>query len=537
LLLSGGASIAAPPDAGGILDNLKPAPVLPSRGNGGLPEEPRRPPMRMDVAMKIPVTSIRVTGASAFPPGEVEALVADAAGKTLTLANLDQYADRISRHYREAGYLLARAYLPAQSIIGGVVEIAVLEGRLGKLRIENDSAMPDAAVAARLASVEEDAPLDGGVLERSLLLLNDLPGIEVRSTLKPGASVGTTDLDIRVGAKSPYAGAVELDNFGSRYTGDLRLGASFNAGNLAGFSDTLALRAVTGTGLSYGRVAWQAPVGTGGTQAGAAWSSMRYRLGHDFAALEAHGTAAIGSAYIVHPFRRSRASNINGQIVYDRKHLDDDIDATAVGVRKTFDVWTSGLSGDRLDGLGGGGLVNWTLAYTIGRLQLDPDSQVFDAAGHRTQGRYDKLSFSAARQQRVADDWVFTAGLQAQAAGKNLDSAEKMSLGGAYGVRAYPQGEASSDDAWQVNLELRYGFAPNWQAGIFHDSAAGRLNHSPIAADGANARRLSGNGFGLTYNGAAELFLQLGLAWRNTAAPTSDVDRGPRAWLQAVQRF
>jgi hemolysin activation/secretion protein len=533
----GGTSIAAPPNAGSILENLKTTPVLPSGGAGALPEEPLRPPMRKEATVEIPVTAIRITGAHAFPSEELAALVADAAGKTLTLADLDAYAERISRHYREAGYLLARAYLPAQNIAGGVVEIAVLEGRLGKLRIENGSSMPDAKVAARLAAVKEDAALDGLALERGLLLLNDLPNVEVKSTLKPGASVGTTDLDVRVDAKSPYSGSVEFDNFGNRFSGDARLGASFSAGDLAGLSDTLALRAVEAVGLSYGRVAWQIPVGSAGTQAGAAWSSMRYRLGHDFAPLEAHGTAVIGSLYAIHPFIRSRTSNINGQIDYERKRLIDDVDFLEIRAHKTFDVWTAGLSGDHIDGLGGGGLVTWNVAYTAGRLDLDAESKALDAAGHRTQGSYGKLALSAMRQQSLGDDWVLAAGLQTQAAGKNLDSAEKLSLGGAYGVRAYPQGEAPSDDAWLANLELRYNFAPGWQTSVFHDAAAGRLNHSPIEADGVNRRRLSGVGLGLTYTRAAELFLQLGLAWRNTAAPDSDVDRGPRAWLQAIQRF
>ncbi|HEX8988969.1 MAG TPA: ShlB/FhaC/HecB family hemolysin secretion/activation protein [Rhodocyclaceae bacterium] len=537
LLFVSGVSTAAPPNAGSILENLNAAPALPSAGTGALPEEPMRPPLRRDAAVAIRVTAIRITGVHAFPNEELAALVADAAGRTLTLADLDEYAERISRHYRDAGYLLARAYLPAQDIIDGMVEIAVIEGRLGKLHIENDSSMPDAEVAARFAAVKGDAALDGLALERSLLLLNDLPNVEVKSTLKPGASVGTTDLDVRVDAKSPYAGSVEFDNFGNRFSGDLRLGASFSAGNLAGLSDTLALRGVEAAGLSYGRAAWQVPVGSAGTQAGAAWSSMRYRLGHDFASLEAHGTADIGSLYALHPFVRSRASNVTGQIDYDRKRLVDDVDLLGISARKTFDVLTTGLSGDHIDGFGGGGLVSWSVVYTAGRLDLDAGSKALDAAGHRTQGGYDKLSLSVSRQQSLGDDWALAARVQAQAAGKNLDSAEKVSLGGAYGVRAYPQGEAPADDAWLASLELRHAFAPGWQTSLFHDAAAGRLNHSPIPADGVNRRRLSGIGLGLTYMRPARLLLQLGLAWRNTAAPDSDVDRGPRAWLQAIQRF
>lgn len=143
--------------------------------------------------------------------------MADAIGKELTLAQLQTLADRISARYHASGFLLARAYLPAQDIRNGVVEIAVLEGRLGKLAVSNGSTLTDARVASRLSGLREGEALDGGALERELLLLNDLPGVQVRSTLRPGASVGTTDLDIQLARHAPYSGSVELDNYGNRY--------------------------------------------------------------------------------------------------------------------------------------------------------------------------------------------------------------------------------------------------------------------------------------------------------------------------------
>ncbi len=536
-LLVSASSWAAPPDAGILLDSVKPAPGLPGRGADVLPEESARPAMALDATVRVAVKSIRITGAKTLGAAELQDLVADAVGMELTLAELDELAQRITRHYRRAGYLLARAYLPAQDIVDGVIEIAVLEGRLGHLRIENQSALADDRVAARLAGLKEGEAIAGGVLEQRLLLLNDLPGVEVKSTLRPGASVGTSDLDIRVAARSPYAGSLELDNYGNRYTGDLRLGASLSAGNLAGLADSLVLRALASSGMSYGRLAWQLPVGDAGTQVGVAYSDMRYRLGEDFAPLDAHGTATIGSLYLLHPFLRSRAANINGQISHDRKHLDDRVDATATVSTKTLDLWTLGLSGDQVDGLGGGGLNTWSLAYTAGSLDMDAANKAIDDAGHRSAGSYGKLAYSFSRLQNLPAGVVLFASLQAQRAGKNLDSAEKMSLGGAQAVRAYPQGEAPADDAWLATVELRYNLAPNWQASLFHDAARGRLNHRPLAADSHNVRRLSGSGLGLAYSLPGDLSLQLGVAWRNTAQPNSDIDRTPRAWLQAIKRF
>lgn len=539
LAISSGTAGAAPPDAGALLESVKPAPGLPQRSADFLPEAPARPALKLDAGIEIPVQTIRIVGNHIFTDAELHVLVADAIGRKTTLAELDAVAQRITRHYRDAGYLLARAYLPAQEIRDDAVEIAVLEGRLGELRIENASALADDRVRACLAQIEEGAPLVADKLERGLLLLNDLPGVEARSTLKPGASVGSADLDIRVDSRAPYTGSVEADNYGNRFTGDLRLGGSFSAGNLADLGDTLAVRALSSQGMEYGRLAWQFPVGDDGTQVGAAYSNMRYRLGKDFANLRAHGAAGIGSVYLLHPFVRSRNANLNGQIAFDRKRLADDVDSTATRTRKALDVLTLGFSGDRVDGLGGGGMTNGSLAWSGGRLALDTDSRVLDAAGHRTAGRFGKLSLNVARLQRLTDDANLHVGLQAQAAGtRNLDSSEKLTLGGAQAVRAYPQGEASADDAWLANVELRYRFLPGWQASLFYDAAGGRLNHRPIIADGdSNVRRLSGYGLGLAWTLPAGVSLQMAIAWRDGPRPTADNDRSPRAWIQAVAHF
>lgn len=529
-------AVAAPPDAGILLQDIRPLPAVRENASGVLPEAAARPAARLDDKVPVAVRGFRLMGASAFAESDLQALVGGGVGQTLTLAKIHALAQNITAHYRQAGYPLARAYLPAQEIRDGIVDIAILEGRLGQRSVSNQSRLNDNRVAAYLDDLREGEAVQGEVLERKLLLLSDLPGVDVKSTLKPGASVGTTDLDIRLSEKSPYAGSLELDNYGNRYTGAWRLGGSFTAGNLTGLGDSLALRALHAEGMDYGRLAWQLPVGSAGTQAGAAWSQMRYRLGKDFANLDAHGTADIASLYLLHPFVRSRSSNVNGQLQYEHKQLADDIDSSATQTRKHIELWTLGLSGDRVDGWFGGGQSQASLNYAFGQLHLDDASLALDQAGHETAGHYSKWNLAASRQQRLADDWSLAAGLRAQWAGKNLDSSEKMSLGGPQGVRAYPQGEANCDDAWQASLDLRYRLLGNWQASLFYDAGAGRANHQPLAADGNNHRRLAGHGLGLTY-ADGDLQVQATLAWRDGTAPTSDEDRRPRAWVQAVKRF
>lgn len=548
VLLAAGCVSAAqaqtsPPTAGELLRNNLPAPAVPPApgDDAALPAAPseRAAAPQPDEGPRIALRALRITGASAFPEAELQALVAEAPGRSLTLAELRGLAARITRHYREHGYLLARAYLPAQEIQDGRVEIAVLEGRLGERRLHNRSSLDDARVAERLSGVAPGEPLRAAPLERALLLLDELPGLSVQSTLTPGASVGTSDLDIRIEPGSGVEGEIGFDNFGNRHTGRARVLAGLAVHNPLRLADRLALRAVSGgEGFNYARLAWQAPLGASDWQLGASVSAMHYALGGDFEALDASGDAYVAGLYALYPLQRSRAARLDLQLALDHKQLDDDTESVGLSSRRRIDSLALGLSGHRRDSLGGGGLTQGWLRLTRGDLSLDPVSAALDTAGLRTAGRYGVLGWQLQREQRLVGPFSLLAGWSGQATRDNLDASEKLSLGGPGGVRAYPQGEAPSDQAWLGRVELRWSPQPAWQLALFHDAAHGRLNRRPLAAAaGANERHLRGSGLGLQWSPAARVSLAASVAWRDGAAPTADRDRSPRLWVQGSCAF
>lgn len=536
-LAVGHAWAAQPPTAGTLLNNVAPPPEQAPRSSEALPETPARPALKLDTTTKIAVKHIRLTGNATYPERTLLPLVADAIGQELTLAQLDELAQRITRYYREHGRLLARAYLPAQNIQDGEVEIAVLEGRVGKVTIEDTSRLSEARVARRLASVKEGEALNGPVLERDLLLLNDLPGVRVSSTLSPGASVGMTDLDVRVAGTAPVSGSVGIDNYGNRYTGQPRLDGSVAVASPLRLGDPLGIDTVLSRGLEYGRAAYQLPINSAGTQLGAAFSAMHYRLYSDFDSLGAHGTAYISSVYLLHPLVRSRVFNLNVQLDVDHKSLTDDIDATSTSSQKVVNVVNLGLSGDHLDHFAGGGFTAWSVAFSAGDLAPDAQTRALDTAGHDTEGSYHKVNYTLTRVQNLPGRLSLYASLRGQHAMGNLDSSEKMVLGGTGAVRAYSADEAPSDDAWLGTLELRYAISPSWQASAFYDAAQGYSNHTPIAADTDNKRRLSGFGVELSYTLPRNVLIRADVAWRTGSRPTADGDHNPRVWLQAVKYF
>jgi len=518
------------PDAGVILQNIKPVqPLAPASPASALPAPAPLATPTAPGGATVTVTAFHISGATAFPEATLQALLADALGKPLTMADIKDKLEQITDYYHRHGYLLARAWLPPQQIKDGSVEVRVLEGQLGHINLRNQSLLSDAAVRRQLQQLPEGQPVQAAALNRDLMLLNELPGAVVRSTLKPGDAVGSTDLDVAVGASSRVGGSLIYNNDGNRYTGSNQLTGVVRVSSPTGEGDALNLQTLLARGIDYARLGYQIPVGDYGTQVGGGASVLDYKLGGDFAALQAHGSASDFSLLGLQPLLRSREGSLDVEATLDHKRLDDVIDAFPL---KNINAAAVTLSGQQNDS---GGQTTDSLTLTDGHINLDTalatPGQPAPVSGH-----YDKLDFQLSRQQILASRLTLNGQLSGQWADKGLDSTEKMSLGGASAVRAYAPGESSSDEALLARLELRYAVTEEWQAGAFADGARALLNKHPLATDPANGRNLAGEGVSL-YWSRSTLAAQAFVAWRDGDAPTTGANGRARVGVQLTAYF
>jgi hemolysin activation/secretion protein len=548
------------PDAGSLTNINKDArPQAPAKSPSFEVQQEVRPALVTPGGAKVKVRSFKVTGSSAFSAPVLESLLAGYVGKELDLAGLDEAAGTISQFYRKKGYFVARAYLPVQEVASGNLEIAVVEGRLGAVKFnrKGDARLKESVASAVMAgSAAPGAPINEANIERGLMLLNDLPGIDVKSTLVPGATPGTSDLVVETTEGKMVGGSVDIDNYGNVFTGAARAGVTLNADDISGNGDQLAARMLTsGSGLSYGRLAYILPVGDSGTKLGLATSALRYALEKDFAPLRAKGTSQVGTIYAVQPFVRSRNANFYGTVSFDSKKLRDE-QLGKNTTDKSINVFSLGLSGDLRDAAGGGGMTSASLTFTGGDLDLGGNAiyAATDAVTTKSAGGYSKMGFSLARLQRLDDAWSAYVNLSGQTASKNLDSSEKFTLGG-LGVRAYPQGEAAADEGTLLNLEARYsvpGYDGNLQLIGFIDTGYVRLHNKtwtgwqPIGKPNfPNSYNLSGIGFGANLFKASDYFIRASVAWKLGSNPGADAsgrdsdntNNSGRFWLQASKQF
>jgi hemolysin activation/secretion protein len=544
LALSQSAFAQTPPSAGGQMQQIPPVPMPQKTVPEIRIEQGATPSTPASDNVRIPVNSLHVTGQTLYSEAELVAITGFSPGGERTLSELRGMASKIADFYHGNGYFVAQAYLPVQNITDGAVTIAVLEGQYGSVNLRNQAELSDALPSGLLNGLNSGDTIAIAPLENRLLLLADIPGVNVRSTLTPGAAVGTSDLIVDVTPGKRVTGSVEADNAGNRYTGEYRVGATVNINNPTGNGDVISLRVLTsGAGLNYGRASYQTQFGK--ATAGVAYTALNYRLGEEFESLHAHGTAEIASIYGSYPLIRSRNTNLYGLLEFDAKTFQDKVDLTSSVTDKKANVLMASLAGNHRDNFGGGGLSSYALTQSFGDLDIrTPGALAFDALGPQTNGHYQKLGFNAARLQRVTDRVALYGAIYGQFASKNLDISEKMGLGGMYAVRAYPVGEAYSDEGYVATLEARL-LLPKFSQSMpgqmhligFVDSGSGTANKHPWAT-GENHRTLSGAGIGLNWEDYNNFVVNTYWAHKvGNEVATSAPDKNGRFWIQLVKYF
>lgn len=446
------------------------------------------------------VRTIEISGNTLLPTDQLHALVASSEGKQLSLNDLDDLADKISTAYQHAGYPLTRAYVPAQTLRDGTVRIAVVEARYGKVVLQNDSAVSNGPLNATLSPLQPGQPVSNYQLERSLLLLSDIPGALTGSVVRPGDEPGTSDLLVNVASAPRYTGTVGLDDFGNSYTGRARLGGNFDINGLLHQGDLLDFSALTsGGGMNYFQAGYRYLLNGQGTTLRAAVSTLHYHLENGLEPLDAHGSALVGSLTLSQPFVRNTAFNLYGQIEFDHKLLKDDIEAAFVDTDRHANVWVGTLAGDQRDSTG---ITNFNISGSYGKITYtNLLSEFIDALTARTAGTYTKFSGSISRLQQLDPNNAFYFGYTAQWSNKNLDTSEQFYLGGPNTVRGYDTGALAGSQGNLFTVEYRHDFSlpqvpGRWQVALFADTGRVQVYKNPFI-DGVNSGRVSSAGIGL----------------------------------------
>ncbi|MBA3594369.1 MAG: hypothetical protein M3Q12_14610 [Pseudomonadota bacterium] len=545
------------PDAGTLQEVQRQTPLLPPTGAPQISLPPATQSLPTASTVRMSPAAFRFEGNSIFADSILAALVADRVNQPTDLAGLTEAAGRISRYYRAQGYLLTEAYVPEQAFLaaGGTVTIAVVEARIGKVQVQVAGQNASASYVRRVveANLRPGALISEYLLDKSVLLLRDVAGVDASATVQPGQQTGQADVTIAVQSRGLILdGSVGMDNFGARAAGAWHSSGNLNVSNLIGRGDVLSARVQLSEASrsQLYRLAYALPVGADGARLTLSAARTDYALGQPFTALGATGKAEVLGLTLTRPLIRSREANVYGLLALEHKKFTDQLTTPATESGRRILATRVGVLGNFTDELvGTGASSSYALTAALGRTRMDARSLGFDQGpgGLRTAGGFGKLNLEFQRSQFFDNPSSVHMNLQAQMASKNLASAEKMALGGPNGVRSYPVGEGIGDSGLLLNLEYRYQLpAAIAVAGepvslaAFYDYGTVRVNHDDSALPGGTNRvSLGAVGIGALAGRVNNFLITTYLAWRTTRSTpsTGEPERSPRAWVSAQKWF
>lgn len=378
-----------------------------------------------------------------------------------------------------------------------------------------------------------------------MFALNDMPGVQAKAALSPSGDEGSYNLNIQVTPRRSWDASIGVDNHGVSHAGRWRTTGLVRLNNPLGIGDNLDVQAMLSTmgGVKVGRVAYELPVGYTPARLSVGYAKVNYTLGGTFEALDPHGTARVAEANLSYPLVRSRNRTLMARVGYESKVLSDNL---TVFEQERFDkrvrAAVAGLNLESRDNWLGGGFNGASAQFQWGHLRYDNGNDLADDQALGDYGRvgsFGKVQLQYSRLQAVSRKVSLYASVSQQLASRNLDPAEKMSLGGPRGVRAYPTAEGASDEATLFTSELRFWLDRNWTVFGLYDWAKGRINRDvPADQISGNDVMLRGAGLGVVASYPDWVTVKATLAWRGKRVATTDNGHDkPRVYVQAQHTF
>jgi hemolysin activation/secretion protein len=185
------------------------------------------------------IREIVITGAPRLDASVPAMLKSRFVGRCLGVSEIEEILGEITKAYILKGYVAARAYLPAQNLSSGRLEIMVVEGEVGSIRIE-DGGKGSVSKGNAFPGVEGQV-LNLRDLEQGIDQINRLASNNAQLDIQPGDKAGESVIVIRNEPRSPFHFSLSYDNQGDRNTGRHQTGASFSFDNPLGFNDFFSI--------------------------------------------------------------------------------------------------------------------------------------------------------------------------------------------------------------------------------------------------------------------------------------------------------
>jgi len=164
------------------------------------------------------VRGVEFDGLQGLTPEQLSSAYAPFVGHDVPISVVCEIRDRAATILRNAGFIAA-VQVPEQRIAEGTIRFQVLMAHLTQVRVRGDATGAEAVIAGYLNQLTKQPVFNRYEAERYLLLASDIPGYNVRLTLRPAGTVpGDVVGDVTV-QRSPAYADFNVQNGGSKALG------------------------------------------------------------------------------------------------------------------------------------------------------------------------------------------------------------------------------------------------------------------------------------------------------------------------------
>jgi len=403
-------------------------------------------PEESAAAVTFTLNSVQVDPSVVLTEEEIQSVTAPYIGKPVSLSDLYAITGAINKLYADKGYLVCRAYLPPQRIHAGAVQIKLVEGKTGNVKITGLRKTREGYVKSRIP-LKPETVANTADLNKQLQWFNGTNDVQLRVTVHAGEQPGTTDYEIVAYEPQPnQTFTLYMDNNGYDTSGRFRQGLFYNIRSLTGIRDSLRLSYLRSRGTDLFSGGYSVPVGKMGTRLDLDYSTNKTEIVKgQLKDQNIKGKAHMLGVTLRHPLRvdQKRRDEVGLQYLYHKSKTDWGPQPWADDKRNIFIPYIS------FTHYGDSSIFYHKHSFPITDYHGEPFGGLYPKDSH-----YLSYQMNMLYQKRYKHGQMLSGQLNAQFASnsKDMSSADRFYVGGSNNVRGYEENYIGGNSGFSASL-------------------------------------------------------------------------------------
>ncbi len=408
------------------------------------------------------IHSVNLTGVSVVKEEYLQVVALPYLNRPLTNQDLANLKFDIERELFERGYSLVKAITPVQDLSDGVLDVQLVEATVGSVNVTSNTSLSPGLADAINQRIQPGDVFNEEVAESMVSDIDTLKDVQASLTLQPGREFATTDIAVAISEASDDVNYAQIDNYGSKFTGEYVGSVHLEQSNTLGLGETVYVDGrISNDNLWFAGGGVRTPIGVRNVMLEASGSYSENQIGDILEPQDIEGNTTrfdVGlSSNVIN--RKTERLNVKVGFEYrDHESTQQGTIATEDNIRQVY---------GQASYLTRGNASVWYGAVKVSQgVDAFGASSDFDPMLTRARGENDAVIVRPVlvANVRPIDDGTVKFAFSSQLASENLLSSDLFALGGYGSVRGFDPAQEVGEAGYQFSLEYAHelGLHPDW---------------------------------------------------------------------------